>query len=1183
MADELGYYPLPVILSFDGIDKQVNKSLGGVLGKAGVSASKDFAKSFGSASANDLKRAFENQAKLADKAADATGKLKVAQAAYQELVDKGIQSGARYERAKANAEKATRDETRATRSATDALKDYEQARKSLESGSSSASSLGSGLFDKLKGAAGAAKSSGSEAAAGFVDGFGGPIATLGTKAGPLGLALAAGAGLGLAAGGLLAKNVLAGMDQLQSQANVAAKLGLTAEQIKPIADASAKAYASNFGESVADNMDTARAAIQSGLIANNADPKAIQDIVQQLDTVAAVTGEEIPAAARAAQQAIRTGLAPNATAAFDLITKAQQNGLNVSDDLLDTITEYGTQFRKLGLDGPQAFGLIQQAVKGGARDTDVAADALKEFSIRIIDGSEATGGALQKLGLDFNQLPQEFAAGGDRARKAFQLVIDKINGIQDPVEKASLQVALFGTQSEDLGDALNHMNLDTAVQEFGRVEGATKRAGDTMSNTAAGSFETAKRSIETSMSGVQQALARAFGPDLAKLADWVTKNQDQIIGGFAQLGDVALQAGQLAGQGIGVILQGIGSLVAPLGDVLGAVNKFQAWQADMRGDHAAADELRKQADEFFGWGEGLSKLGTSLANLNVDSARDSLKSVAEQAKNAKENTDLLATGITTLPDGKVVLKDSSPESIQRVKDLGYAITNLPNGQVAIAVQYMLDGRPISRDQLVTPIRVAATPGGAVPSIGGGRAKGGVLPGYSPGVDNMLVPMSGGEGVLIPQAVRALGPGFVHGINDMFRGGYANGGIIGGQDVQAAMSFLGTKYSQGNRTDCSGMVARVINRAMGLPDEGLMSTKNAAEWLKARGFVPGVGGPGTISVGWYDHGPNPNDGHMAMTLSDGTNAEAGGKNSVFTIGAGAQGADSPQFDQHMYLPQLFGEGPGGMSGAAMSGSYSAAGGGVPGYGPNGEPGTYSAPSAKDIREANQRVADADQRVKEAEAKQRELEADAKESQKISAQADVDKAKREAQDARDDLAEVQKGKFSPGSPSSGKSGGQKGLGQFGALGDIAGSFLKETFGLDGSFFPDISSLAPVQMANTLLSAFSGPLQGLMDGQLGIQQPGWQPGMPVNGVLNDTGIGDTAQTSASAFGMPDTSAPPMPTGNAHTGTGAAPGPTITNDMSVTYQGNVGMDPDTLAKQQRRNQDRGVARLTSFGAGLT
>ena len=59
-----------------------------------------------------------------------------------------------------------------------------------------------------------------------------------------------------------------------------------------------------------------------------------------------------------------------------------------------------------------------------------------------------------------------------------------------------------------------------------------------------------------------------------------------------------------------------------------------------------------------------------------------------------------------------------------------------------------------------------------------RAAGGVLPGWSPGRDNMLVPMAGGEGVLVPQATRALGgERGINTINRVLGHGYQTGGVV----------------------------------------------------------------------------------------------------------------------------------------------------------------------------------------------------------------------------------------------------------------------------------------------------------------------------------------------------------------------------------------------------------------------
>ncbi|AVJ50233.1 tail length tape measure protein [Mycobacterium phage Mendokysei] len=101
----------------------------------------------------------------------------------------------------------------------------------------------------------------------------------------------------------------------------------------------------------------------------------------------------------------------------------------------------------------------------------------------------------------------------------------------------------------------------------------------------------------------------------------------------------------------------------------------------------------------------------------------------------------------------------------------------------------------------------------------GKAAGGILPGYSPGVDNLLVPMSGGEGVIIPQVARQLGPEGIAAINaGVLTRGYAGGGIVDpfGNPVipGAAPGPVAPNPTSGGGLDMLGSIAQGFGGTVG---------------------------------------------------------------------------------------------------------------------------------------------------------------------------------------------------------------------------------------------------------------------------------------------------------------------------------------------------------------------------------
>lgn len=969
MTAPIGYATLQFIPSLQGVSDGIEKQLKGMPG-LGRNAGKLLGGGIVTglkASESDVKRAMDGYAKLYDKAADATGKLRAEEAKLKDLQDRGV-SGGRLVAQSERAEKARRDEARAVREARDSYKEYERA---AESAAGSGDNVGGGLLDKIKGLAGQAKSGGTEAASGFVEGFGGPIAALGTKAGPIGLALAAAAALGVGAGTILAQQVMAGVEQEQQQANVAAKLGLSAEQMKPIADASAAAYAANFGESVAGNMDAARVAIQSGLLDPSATQADVQAMVQQLSTVSDVMGEEIPATARAAQQAIRTGLVDNATSAFDLFVRAQQSGLNVSEDFLDTINEYGTQFRKLGLDGPEAVGLISQAVKGGARDADVAADALKEFSIRAIDGSKATSTAFTTLGYstdEVNGLIDKLSNGGEGAHEAFGKILNDVKGIQDPFTKSAVSVGLFGTQAEDLGGALNAMDLSTAVDQLGAVDGAAADAANTMGNTTASSVESAKRAFEQGSASMQQSLAAAFGPSLQTAATWVTDHQDEIAGGFKFIAGGATEMGAAVIGVTGSIVTGFGYVVSSTGDLVGfMLDGFEqivggaATIADAVGLDGLAGDLRGAqgqlgvwSDQFHGWGEGMVDLGKDItgAGIALHDLDLNAAGAGNSAAGASAKVQALGNAINTIPNQKdtiVTLNDAAAK--ERAQQLATIIGGLPGAKniniEAVVVYKDTNGIVIPPDQLRAPTRAPAVPGDTY--RGPGRAGGGMIPGFSTTDDRLgiipgkgLIGLAGGEGIVKATATRKLGgKPFIDFLNGFADGGVVPGGITIDSLKNFASGIAGQSYVWGGgngdtfATDCSGAQSTVANYLTG--GSGRFATASEAAALASRGFRTGDPPAGITAywIGWRNGGPG--GGHTAGTIVDpiggNVNVEMGGASGGGAFGGKAAGAAG--FPNRAWFPVGSGDDPskdnfggaspfaGGSAVAAVTGGSSAA--------------------------------------------------------------------------------------------------------------------------------------------------------------------------------------------------------------------------------------------------------------------
>lgn len=683
----------------------------------------------------------------------------------------------------------------------------DQLRQGAQEGGNAFSSSLAGLNDRISGQLGDAGDSGGTA---FVAGFGSKIAGLASKAGPWGAALAALIGAGTIGGVQLAGAVMDGFEQDTQRRFAAAKFGWSDDVLVQAGLAAGNAYGENFGESVQQNIMTAGTAIQTGLIDGNATAAQIQPVIERLSTVSSLLGTEIPETALAAGQMVKTGLAKDSTEALDLLTAAQQKGLNTTDDLLDSVTEYSSQWQKLGIDGATALGTIAQMQTAGVRNTDLAADALKEFSIRAIDGSESTKDAFTSLGLDAEATGAAFAAGGDQALGMSRTVLLALANIKDPIERNRVGTELMGTQWEDTGKAIDKLDLAKAGRELGDVGGAADRAAQKMSGPGS-AMEEVRRKIEVAADGVKLKLAEAFGPQVGQWADWISAHQDEIVTFFSQVASAALrgaQAGAYLGwamlksfAGIMSAANGLSYVFDPLLYALQAVGATLGKLPGSMGDAGRSIESTARTmregmhNTLSGIADGANSAADgmySFANV-LGTAAGGMSNLGSTITFTKDQMGALHDSITAIPDSKtIVISDNSPETLDKLKALGLKVVTLPNGQVQVTANDELAQRVLNDITRPREVEVTVKTKAEQTAYGQallnawrtqGQADGGQV--FGPGGprdDAFLVPLSNREWVQPVSSVDYYGNAFMESIRTrrfprVFARGYADGGQV----------------------------------------------------------------------------------------------------------------------------------------------------------------------------------------------------------------------------------------------------------------------------------------------------------------------------------------------------------------------------------------------------------------------
>ena len=676
----------------------------------------------------------------------------------------------------------------------------------------------------------------------------------------------------IAAGAVMAKALADAVGQANVTSTLQAQLGATSKNAGRYGKVAGKLYTSGVAESFDAGADAIRATMQSGIAPAGATNKQLQSIATKASDVATVFDQDLGGVTNAVAQMIRTGLAKNASQAFDILDKGFQNGANKADDLLDTFNEYGTQFRKLGIDGPHALGLISQAIRGGARDSDLAADALKEFSIRAVDGSATTAAGFKAIGLNASNMATRIGKGGKSASAALDLTLDKLRGIKDPVARSAAAVNLFGTQAEDLGNALYDMNLDSAATGLGNLAGTADRVGKAIRSGPTYELQVFIRTVQQKLISAAAQLIppitavghainsasgtlQSIGNVISTLSPWLASLATMVIGLTVALNaQAAITATVTAVTKAWAVAQGILNAVMSLNPIVLVVIAIASLVAGIVVAYNKFAWFRNIVQSVFGfiskavrilltvaitpmvasfllvaatgrwlWSNVLKPVFGWIASAALRMYRIGIKPAVDMTRIAfgwvstaahrlydtairpvfKVISDLAhklwINGIKPPFDairaaaGKVA--DSFRSNVAAIKTAWNKIEGIAKKPVAFVINTVYNNGIRRVWNKVAEAFGAPTLNPFHPK---GFSAGGIEPGYTPGRDTHLAAVSGGEAIMRPEWTRAVGPGYVYGMNALAkRGGisavrnalpgFANGGIFGwvGKALQGA--------------------------------------------------------------------------------------------------------------------------------------------------------------------------------------------------------------------------------------------------------------------------------------------------------------------------------------------------------------------------------------------------------------
>jgi phage-related minor tail protein len=394
-----------------------------------------------------------------------------------------------------------------------------------------------------------------------------------------------------------------------SQTYLQANLGITAKEAEKLNDVVDEV----FKNGVVGSMDEASEAVmlvkqQFGDL-NNAD---LEKLTNQITTISKRTGTDVKDNVLAAKRLMKEfGLTGQES--LDFIAAGFMNGLDITDDFLDTLNEYSPHFEAAGYSADQMFQIIKNGLENGSMNADKAADAVKELQIKLGDGSFEK--IMDSFSADTQKVFEDWEKGKATVADVAESISQDLNKMTPTEQQKAL--SLLSTQFEDLG-------IDGAAALFSVGNAFTDVTGkaEEMSQKSPGEkWQSSLRELQTSLAPIGQNLVDTLTPVvdiLSTMADWFGKLPEPVqtfvivFGGLIAVAAIAIPV--IFGLAAAVtalqvpLLPIIGIILAVAAAIAGIIVVVQNWGK-------ITDWIREKWNQFTSWlSENVSKAKETFVN-----------------------------------------------------------------------------------------------------------------------------------------------------------------------------------------------------------------------------------------------------------------------------------------------------------------------------------------------------------------------------------------------------------------------------------------------------------------------------------------------------------------------------------------------------------------------------------------